>query len=217
MKQWFAPWGIVIVAFVIVGFVAWQISIPNMQDFSDKAEEDYDLVDFENPFGDEDLPANVYKDADGNIRPEDGYEWANPDDPDDLTVKAIEEDPVVAGSITVSPNPATLTAPVCFKNPCDVDTKFTVTASGPWYIDATFSYATKTCGDAPGGSYWSICPTSGGAGTTDVIIKNRVYGVSTPADYDELLTDGYAKWTLRLDDDWYTSVNVEAWMKLSKV
>ena len=212
----FVPWGIVIVAFVVVGFVTWQANIPDMQDFSDKAKEDYGLVDFENPFEDEDLPPNTYVGDDGGVYPEDGYEWANPDDPDDLTVKLIEKEPVVTGSISVSPNPATLTAPVCFKNPCDVDTKFTVTASGPWFIDAAFSKATKECGDAPGGNYWSICPTSGGAGTTDVIIKNRVYGISTPDYYDELLTEGYGKWTLRLESDWYTSVNVEAWMKLSK-
>jgi len=212
----FVLWGIGIAAFVGIVILFGTANIPDMEDQEERIKDEYDLVDFENPFEYEDLPDNVYADENGDLYPGEGYEWANPDNPDDLSVRAIDSEPDVSGSITVSPNPATLVAPVCFSEPCEVDTKFTVTASGPWYIDAAFSYATKECGDAPGGSYWSICPTSGGAGTTDVIIRNRVYGVATPDYYDELLTDGFAKWTLRLDDDWYTSVNVEAWMKLSK-
>jgi len=85
----------------------------------------------------------------------------------------------------ISVNPASLTmrAPICMNAPCKLSATVTVTSPTPWTTS-------QGCYDpvAQFSRDISVCPGSGGAGQTVVVLSTMVYGESTPLYYTYLLT-----------------------------
>jgi len=114
----------------------------------------------------------------------------------------VEEQEIVE-TINVSPFYVLVRAPLCMNGPCKASTKVTVTSSSPWHVGLGTGSATTRCYDtvAEFSRYWSMCPSSGGAGTTEVELSTMVYGESTPDYMDELLVDRGSRWRIESVSD----------------
>lgn len=115
-------------------------------------------------------------------------------------------------TITVEPGESTVKALICFNKPCKVSKKITITSDVPWSISFASGSATKQCYDtvADFSRYWSICPTSGPAGTTEVELSTMVFGESTPDDMEPIIDRGSLWRIASVDnpDDIYTELRV---------
>ena len=123
----------------------------------------------------------------------------------------VEKEKIVE-TINVSPSYVLVHAPLCMKSPCKASTKVTISSNVPWHVDFATGSATTRCYDtvAEFSRYWSICPTSGGAGDTEVEISTMVYGESTPNYMDELIRDRGSEWRIEstADSSVYTELKV---------
>lgn len=126
-------------------------------------------------------------------------------------VTIIVKPKVKVEPITVDNHYLAVSAPICFDKPCKVSGKVIVSSTVPWRIQVTTGNASGQCFDpmVNSSTYWSICPISGGPGNTEVELSTSVFGLFTPDDYDELIQDRGAMWTIGSDEtNASTTINV---------
>ncbi|MEW6748990.1 MAG: hypothetical protein AB1295_04760 [Candidatus Micrarchaeota archaeon] len=114
----------------------------------------------------------------------------------------VDEKRFVAG-IEANPSNVVVTAPLCMKNPCKASTKITVSSNVPWRVDYATGSASKRCFDpvAEFSRSWSMCPSSGGVGETEVELSTMVYGEATPDYLGTPLQDRGSLWRIESVDD----------------
>jgi hypothetical protein len=98
---------------------------------------------------------------------------------------------VLEPRINVSPNNVLVEGRICFDGPCEVSTTVLVTSPVPWHILFVTGSGTIRCYDTVEefSRYWSVCPSEGLAGETQVTLSTMMYGEATPSYYKELLID----------------------------
>lgn len=115
----------------------------------------------------------------------------------------VEKEKIVE-SINVSPSYVVVRAPLCMSSPCKASTKIIVSSTVPWHVDFASGSATTRCYDPVSefSRYWSMCPTSGCVGDTEVELSTMVYAESTPNYYDALIQDRGSTWRIESINDY---------------
>jgi hypothetical protein len=123
---------------------------------------------------------------------------------------------VIEQAINVSPNYLIVQGKICFTESCEVSSTVVVTSKVSWYIDYVTGFGTSNCFDtvAEFSRYWSVCPNSGGPGTTTVTISTMMYGEATPSYYEETILDRGSTIRFQAVDDYSQYADLRVGLEL---